>query len=304
MNSKPKAISRAIPKKITLWTGSWLNVCQSDVVTRRLLSFGLGSFRPCDQATWTARWPRWIIAWASLPQFILEVLVRHICWCKLRAWRVEAPPEPRPGAERTRSRFPPTHRSAASRSEDVCCVPARPSPAIPMNVKEIVLGLGPQKSLWSVAHLAESQLRPRPPSCGTRKVIAQAQGIELEAARPTYEGEFNSFTVRLRNPSRGRSRNASRLLPPLRHSVRGRREGQRLRNPLPRRFGRPVDAGAGPGDLRRPLDQAEDPRGLESPGQGLSGRPDQSGGPVRLMIKFNASDVHLYSGLDAGLPGR
>jgi len=27
---------RPDPKKITLWTGSWLNVCQRDVVTRRL----------------------------------------------------------------------------------------------------------------------------------------------------------------------------------------------------------------------------------------------------------------------------
>src|SRR4051794_3936597 len=66
-----------------------------------------------------------------------------------------------------------------------------------MNLKEIVLGLGPQKSLWSVAHLAEEHLRA---SHGApRKVIAQAQGLELEVARPKFEGEFHSFALRLRN---------------------------------------------------------------------------------------------------------
>src|SRR4051794_16148479 len=66
-----------------------------------------------------------------------------------------------------------------------------------MNTKEIVLGLGPQKSFWSVFQLGEHHLRAT--HGAPRKVIAQAQGIELEAARPKFDGEFHSFTIRLRN---------------------------------------------------------------------------------------------------------
>ena len=65
-----------------------------------------------------------------------------------------------------------------------------------MNTKEIVLGLGPQNSIWSVAHLAEEQLRAA--HGAPRKVIAQAPGVEMEATRPRFDGEFQGFTVRLR----------------------------------------------------------------------------------------------------------
>src|SRR5262249_45522209 len=66
-----------------------------------------------------------------------------------------------------------------------------------MNTKEIVLGLGPQSSLWSVAHLAEEQLRAA--HGAPRKIIAHAPGVEVEATRPQYDGEFQGFAVRLRS---------------------------------------------------------------------------------------------------------
>src|SRR5262249_46853601 len=73
-------------------------------------------------------------------------------------------------------------------------VPPYRKPA--MNTKEIVLGLGPQNSLWSIAHLAEEQLRAA--HGAPRKVIAQASGVEMEATRLQFDGGFEGFTVRLR----------------------------------------------------------------------------------------------------------
>jgi twitching motility protein PilT len=61
-----------------------------------------------------------------------------------------------------------------------------------------VLGLGGQKSLWSVFHLAEDQLRNT--YGASRKIVAKAPGVEVEAARPKFDGEFSSFTARFRNP--------------------------------------------------------------------------------------------------------
>src|SRR4051812_36795758 len=53
-----------------------------------------------------------------------------------------------------------------------------------MNTKEIVLGLGPQDSLWSVVRLAEEQLRAAHGS--PRVVLAQAPAVEMEATRPHF----------------------------------------------------------------------------------------------------------------------
>jgi twitching motility protein PilT len=68
-------------------------------------------------------------------------------------------------------------------------------------MKEVVLGLGQQKSLWSVVQMADEQLRTIHGS--PRRMIVRSQGIEIEAGRPQFEGDFQSFTARFPNPNRG-----------------------------------------------------------------------------------------------------
>lgn len=66
-------------------------------------------------------------------------------------------------------------------------------------MKEVVLGLGHQKSLWTIVQLADEQLRAIHGS--PRRMVVRSGGIEIEAARPQFEGEFQAFTVRLRWPT-------------------------------------------------------------------------------------------------------
>lgn len=68
-------------------------------------------------------------------------------------------------------------------------------------MKEVVLGMGQQKSLWSVVQTADEQLRTIHGS--PRRMIVRSKGIEIEAARPQFEGEFQSFTVRFSHPVQG-----------------------------------------------------------------------------------------------------
>ena len=61
-------------------------------------------------------------------------------------------------------------------------------------MKEVVLGVGQQSSLWSIVQIADEQLRSIHGS--PKRMIVRSRGIEIEAARPQFEGEFHSFTVR------------------------------------------------------------------------------------------------------------
>jgi twitching motility protein PilT len=60
-------------------------------------------------------------------------------------------------------------------------------------MKEVVLGIGQQKSLWSVVQIADEQLRSIHGS--PRRMIVRSRGIEIVAARPQYDGEFQSFAM-------------------------------------------------------------------------------------------------------------
>jgi twitching motility protein PilT len=68
-------------------------------------------------------------------------------------------------------------------------------------MKEVVIGLGQQKSLWSVVQMADEQLRTIHGS--PRRMIVRSRGIEIEASRPQFDGDFQSFTVRFPAPGRG-----------------------------------------------------------------------------------------------------
>ncbi len=61
-------------------------------------------------------------------------------------------------------------------------------------MKEVVLGVGPQTSLWGIVQIADEQLRSIHGS--PKNMIVRSKGIEIEAMRPRFEGEFDAFTVR------------------------------------------------------------------------------------------------------------
>lgn len=65
-------------------------------------------------------------------------------------------------------------------------------------MKEVVLGLGHQKSFWSIVQMADEQLRSIHGS--PRRMVVNARGIEIAAWRPQFEGDFRDFTVRYPDP--------------------------------------------------------------------------------------------------------
>lgn len=62
-------------------------------------------------------------------------------------------------------------------------------------MKEVVLGLGSQNSLWSVVQIADEQLRAIHGS--PRKMVVRSDRLAVEALRPTFEGDFHSFVIRV-----------------------------------------------------------------------------------------------------------
>jgi twitching motility protein PilT len=163
-----------------------------------------------------------------------------------------------------------------------------------MNIREIVLGLGPQKSLWSVAHLAESQLRAGhgPP----RKVIAQSQALEMEATRPRNEGEFQGFAIRIRLP-----------VGPLKEVMQGIAARCPFRCELAEKegffeFQCPASGAspAAPEQVQAVCDELSTklkiPEVWRVLGKGYRIDPISPEALLKLMVKFRASDVHLYAG--------
>jgi twitching motility protein PilT len=78
-------------------------------------------------------------------------------------------------------------------------------------MKEVVLGVGQQSSLWSIVQIADEQLRSIHGS--PRRMIARSRGVEIEAARPQFEGEFQAFTLRFPQPGAKLKESISGFLP-------------------------------------------------------------------------------------------
>lgn len=62
-------------------------------------------------------------------------------------------------------------------------------------MRDVVLGCGHQKSLWSIVTIADEQLRAI--HGAPRKMVVRSKYLTVEACRPEYEGEFRSFCQRL-----------------------------------------------------------------------------------------------------------
>lgn len=159
-------------------------------------------------------------------------------------------------------------------------------------MKEVVLGLGQQKSVWSVVEQADEQLRKIHGS--PRRLIIRSRGIVIEAARPQFEGEFQSFTLLFPQPSRT-----------LRTSlVEFSRRGE---------IACELDDGNGSLVLRCAAPSTDQVEKVREACEGLSKifplpevwrihgeeyrtTPLSPEALFRAMMKFRASDVHLYPG--------
>jgi twitching motility protein PilT len=158
-------------------------------------------------------------------------------------------------------------------------------------MKEIVLGVGNQHSLWSVFQLTDARLRA---SHGvSRKVCAQSDGIEIEASRPRFEGPFHSFAVRLRNPG------------PLKEPIQGVAAKSQVPCQVAEKDGTLVFSCPAPPESQ--VDRVHElcdtlSATLRVPEvwrvRGDDYRLDRISTEVlfKAMIKFKASDVHLYPG--------
>jgi twitching motility protein PilT len=62
-------------------------------------------------------------------------------------------------------------------------------------MKEVVLGLGNQDSIWSIVQIADEQLRS---IHGSPKImVVRSRNLTIQANRPQYEGKFESFVIRV-----------------------------------------------------------------------------------------------------------
>jgi twitching motility protein PilT len=160
--------------------------------------------------------------------------------------------------------------------------------------KEIVLGLGPQKSLWTIGHLAEEQLRSThgPP----RRIVLQAQGTEFEASRPRWEGEFESFALRLKNPVGPVKEmlQAFAVDGPVRCDV-GEKNGL-FELVCPGAAAQQPDAAAVREACEALSSRLRLPETWRVHGKGFRTEATSTDGLFRMMIKAKASDVHLYPG--------
>jgi twitching motility protein PilT len=70
-------------------------------------------------------------------------------------------------------------------------------------MREVVLGCGHQKNLWTVLQLADEQLRSIHGS--PKKMVVRSESVTVEAWRPEYEGNFHAFKIAFHVPPESRS---------------------------------------------------------------------------------------------------
>ena len=124
----------------------------------------------------------------------------------------------------------------------------------------------------------------RPPGRGAgarstagQKIVARAPGIEIEATRPKFEGEFTSIVVRFGPGCAVAEGDGHEVASHAPVSLRGRRARRAWNSAAPRRRGhRPSRSrSTGPATSSRPI--SEVPEVWRVARQGLSPRPDQPG---------------------------
>ncbi len=157
--------------------------------------------------------------------------------------------------------------------------------------EELILGIGQRKSLWTVVHEADTQLKRTRGAC--RTVVARSHRIEVRAKRPKFDGEFNVLTVRL--PHRGI--NIDRI---REGAGQGPVPGVLTDTPEAYEIAYTVPPTGEIGPIEESLSAFS--KVLQLPeiwrvhGEQYHLEPLSVEGLFAAMVKFKASDVHLYPG--------
>lgn len=159
-------------------------------------------------------------------------------------------------------------------------------------MKEVVLGLGHQKSFWSIVQMADEQLRTI--HGAPRRMVVRSPGIEIAASRSSFDGDFHDFTVRF--PQAGIQ---------LMESIRGFAGRSPVACELAEVDGSLVLHCSAPSDdTVQQLHDACDlfsgafplPEVWRVHGEEYRATPLSPETLFKAMIKFKSSDVHLYPG--------
>ena len=159
-------------------------------------------------------------------------------------------------------------------------------------MNEIVLGLGHQASLWTIVQIADQQLRSIHGS--PKRMVVRSGNLTVEAHRPEYEGEFDSFLFRVNAPDdhvrNTLKQTASGTLPPCQVLEKGNEIEVRISG----------NNGGTLEGVHKICDQLstafELPEVWRVHGEEYRTKPISQEILFRALTKFKASDIHLYPG--------
>jgi len=160
-------------------------------------------------------------------------------------------------------------------------------------MKEVVLGVGHQSSLWSIVQIADDQLRSIHGS--PKKMVIRSGNLTIDAFRPSYEGEFNSFIVRLQSSNGDQQRAHVRELvnqQPTKNEIRDQDDIIEV-HLSPNESGNVADVHAACDALSVAL---ELPEVWRVHGEEYRSKPISQELLFKALTKFKASDIHLYPG--------
>ena len=160
-------------------------------------------------------------------------------------------------------------------------------------MKEIILGLGHQTSLWTVVQTADEQLRSIHGS--PKKMVVRSGALTVEAQRPNYEGTFDSFVFRISHSSehcREMLKRIAGLTPSLCQVIQDENEVEVRLSPAQAKDLKAVHDVCGELSAAFVLGEVWRVHGEE-----YRTKPISQEALFRALLKFKSSDIHLYPGV-------
>ncbi len=160
-------------------------------------------------------------------------------------------------------------------------------------MKEVVLGVGHQTSLWSIVQIADEQLRSIHGS--PKKMVIRSHNLTIDAMRPNFEGEFNAFVIRVHGTN-------GQALPSQLHGIVAEQpalsEIIEQDNQVEVRLSTndPRDASAVHASCDALSVVLELPEVWRVHGEEYRSKPLSQELLFKALIKFKASDIHLFPG--------
>lgn len=159
-------------------------------------------------------------------------------------------------------------------------------------MKEVILGLGHQESLWQIVQFADEQLRSIHGS--PKKMIVRAGDLMVEAHRPHFEGEFHSFVVRVHGNGDDRRKSIQEVAAKQQVECEVIENDEAIEIRLsPHETDKIEDVHRSCDALSAAIDL---PEVWRVHGEDYRRKPISQEVLFRALSKFNSSDIHLYPG--------